>query len=266
MSMDHDQRENQDRMAVFARHRDKLLTILEGACESRPKTKSFNGEKAWHELTFWAMVYFDNEACIEKRRTRPTAGAARKRLQKLETALGEARSELNQAWHDHVRGAMFVEWCEANGNPDFTDPVIDAYDREFDKGVERLLAGLATFEQIAALAAKQFRQGAHGRPAGTGILSQDFILNLGEAYLHATGKSGGAGDGPFARFIGQFLEAMQRSLIEQQSVIKAIKMAKRSTRRTVRTGVAMERRSSRMPSNRQKARRNHGRKLMRVKT
>ena len=42
-----------------------------------------------------------------------------------------------------VRGHWFVEWAEANGNPDFTDPIIYRFEEEFDKRV----AGLGAWKQ-----------------------------------------------------------------------------------------------------------------------
>ena len=64
-----------------------------------------------------------------------------KLLRQLENALRDARRKANKAMKT-VRGHWFVEWAEANGNPDFTDPIIDRFEEEFDKTV----AGLAVLE------------------------------------------------------------------------------------------------------------------------
>ena len=121
----------------------------------------------------------------------------------------------------HIRGALFVEWCEAHGNPDFTDPIMGKFETKFDK----VVAGLADLETAAFRAAEQVRQKL-GRPRGTGVLQQDFIIALELAYRDITGKPGGAGPGPFAKFIMRFFAALGSARAED-SVIKAIQAAKK---------------------------------------
>ena len=86
----------------------------------------------------------------------------------------------------HIRYALFVEWCEAHGNPDFTDPIMGIFETKFDK----VVAGLADMETAAFRAAEQVRQKL-GRPRGTGVLQQDLIVDLELAYRDITGKPGG---------------------------------------------------------------------------
>ena len=117
--------------------------------------------------------------------------------------------------------ALFVEWCEAHGNPDFTDPIMGKFETKFDK----VVAGLADLETAAFRAAEQVRQKL-GRPRGTGVLQQDFIIALELAYRDITGKPGGAGPGPFAKFIMRFFAALGSARAED-SVIKAIQAAKK---------------------------------------
>jgi hypothetical protein len=210
-----------ERLAAFDRCRDDLLAMLQAQCNRKPKTKSFDGDGTWCELRSIASTYLKLEARMEEQRMRPTDAA--RRLGLLGSALGTARSKLNQAWHADIRGGLFVEWCEANGNPDFTDPVIDAYERGFDKRVACLLAGLATLEQAAVRASKQSPQRRPGRPMGAGFQSHEVIVSLESVYRRSTGKRAGVGAGPFARFVEKFFEALQRS---PGSVVDAIKAAK----------------------------------------
>jgi hypothetical protein len=212
---------DKERLAAFDRSRDDLLAILQAACK---KTKLFDAKNTWRALRFEASVYLRNEARIEKQRARPPT-AVRKRFDQLGTALRRARSELKRTWKDDNCGRLFVEWCEAHGNPDFTDPVISAFERGFEKEVGGVLAALASLEQAAVRAGEQSFQRTRGRPGGTSILPHDFILSLEGIYRRSTGNRAGAGAGPFARLMVKFLEALQRRMAEQ-SVIDAIKAAK----------------------------------------
>ena len=100
------------------------------------------------------------------------AGDRVKRLRQLGNALRDARRIADEAMKT-VRGHWFVEWAEANGNPDFTDPIIDRFEEEFDKRV----AGLAGLETAAFRAAEAVRK-KKGRPPGTAVLTHDFIVGL----------------------------------------------------------------------------------------
>ena len=120
-----------------------------------------------------------------------------------------------------VRGHWFVEWAEANGNPDFTDPIIDRFGEEFDKRV----AGLAGLETAAFRAAETVR-GKSGRPPGTAVLPHDFIVSLESVYRNITKRNAGAGYGPFFRFVTEFLTAVGRECSDE-TVIEAIKAARK---------------------------------------
>ena len=97
-------------------------------------------------------------------------------------------------------------------------------DAEFHKLAADVVTGLVALETAAFRAAEKRRR--PGRPKGTGILPPDLIILLESLYRFITGKPGGAGPGPFARFVKKFLEAKGRT-ITQQSVIEAIKTAKK---------------------------------------
>jgi hypothetical protein len=115
----------------------------------------------------------------------------------------------------------FVEWAVANGNPDFTDGRIERYQDEFETRVARL-KGL---EEAAYQAAETVRKKS-GRPPGTTALPHDFILSLESTYRNITEVNAGAGPGPFARFVEEFLTALGRTY-PQQTVIEAIQGAKK---------------------------------------
>jgi hypothetical protein len=61
-------------------------------------------------------------------------------------------------------------------------------------------------------------------------LSRGFIEGLAGVYQNSTGVKPGAGEGPFARFVYEFLTAVGRGNIEYESVIDAIKDARARAR------------------------------------
>jgi hypothetical protein len=75
------------------------------------------------------------------------------------------------------------------------------------------------------VAANQVADEAHrgrGRPKGNSVLPWNYIYALAKDYRNSTGRKPGAGDGPFARFIYEFLTALGGDL-EYESVVDAIK-------------------------------------------
>ncbi len=151
------------------------------------------------------------------------AGARAKLLRQLGNALREARCKADEAMKT-VKGPWFVEWAVANGDPDFTDPRIELYQDEFETRVARF-ARLKDLEEAAYQAAKTVRRKS-GRPPGTAALPHDFILNLESVYRNITEENAGAGAGPFARFVKEFLNALGYAY-PQQTLIEAIKSAKK---------------------------------------
>ena len=144
-----------------------------------------------------------------------------KSLRQLGNALSEARCKLDETRKHFTLVVLFEEWCKARGIPDFTD----RHEPIFYEVLAELIAGLADLELAASRAAEQVRQKS-GRPKGTGVLQQDLIIDLELAYRDITGKPGGAGPGPFAKFIMRFFDALGSARAED-SVIKAIQAAKK---------------------------------------
>jgi hypothetical protein len=218
------QQQLQARLVEFQRHQEELLDILQKACQRRPTIKSFNKQKAWWSLEFMAAAYLVREANKRKRTLAPASDRA-DLLDQLGSALAEARRKLDEVKQHDVRGYLLIEWCEANGNPDWTSPVIEVFESEFDKMVGGVTASLTDLEDAAVRAAQQIRQ-APGRPDGTGALQHDLIIGLESTYRDITGKRGGAGPGPFARLVKEFLNALGHEMTEA-AVIGALLDAKR---------------------------------------
>jgi hypothetical protein len=88
-----------------------------------------------------------------------------------------------------------------------------------------VVEGLAALEAGAVRAADETHKG-RGRPRGTSVLPPGCLIALASVYRSSTGSKPGAGDGPFAKFVLEFLTALGRRNIEYESVIAAIKDAR----------------------------------------
>jgi hypothetical protein len=208
------------RLTEFDNHRDDLLDLLQ-----ERKTKTFDPDQSWRHLRFMAERYLRDEARVEQKRMGVSAADRVKLLLELENALKEARCKLDEAWHHDICGVLFVEWCEAHGNPDFTDPIIDAAHRKFDNVVAGVLGGLADLATGASRGAEHVRR-ERGRPRGGGVLPHEFVISLESTYRKITGKPGRVGPGPFAQFVEKFLEAVGRKG-KKETIIRTIKAAKK---------------------------------------
>jgi hypothetical protein len=209
-----------ERLTAFDRHGDDLLDLLQKCCERRPKTKSFDLDKSWRRLRHMARRYLEME---NEARAKPPADRV-ELLHEFGKALRKAHRKFGGMMRDDIRGYLFVEWCEAHGKPDFTDPIIGLFEKEFEKVVAGVVAGLAALETAASRAAEQVRQ-KRGRPGGTSVLPHDFVIGLESTYRDITGKAGRVGWGPFAQFVEKFLEAVGRES-NKESIIRLIKAVK----------------------------------------
>jgi hypothetical protein len=221
------------RLTAFDNHKNDLLDLLQEMCEHRSKTKTFDLDQSWRHLRFMAAGYLRDEARVEQKRMGVSAADGVKLLFELENALKEARCKLDEAWHHDICHMLFVTWCEAHRNPDFTDPIIDLFRREFDEVVTGVVVVLADLATAASSAAERVRR-KRGRLRGSGALPQQFIIKLESAYRKITGKPGRVGPGPFAQFVEKFLEAVGRKS-KKQTIIRAIKAAKKGEQKNPAT-------------------------------
>jgi hypothetical protein len=91
--------------------------------------------------------------------------------------------------------------------------------------MKKTVEGLTSLESAAIEAAKKARN-KPGRPKGTSVLPLEYVIALALAYRNSTGLKPGAGPGPFARFVCEFLSAVGRRNLAAESVIEAIKNAR----------------------------------------
>jgi hypothetical protein len=208
-------------LKAFDRHQEALLTILRNDYERGTRAEPFDADRPWHSLTFLARAYFWRARI--KQEVMPAAKLVA-RLRELEKAFCKARAMADKAMQDDVGDALCSSWWEgtseyAEAEGRFVDLLY--IQREFEK----VVTSLAVLETAAKRAADDVPTRAQ-RPKGTAILPRDYIETLAAVYRDATGSKPGAGNGPFARFIWEFLTALGRCNIEYESVIDAIKDAR----------------------------------------
>jgi hypothetical protein len=204
-------------MSSFERYRADLLAMLE-----KVGGQNFDAEKC--SLVFDLFQLCPSVPAADRTRLLPDAEYT-KLLINFRNSLREARQTIDEVMRNrtfHFR--LFGAWCDEQIDPDLQDVIEVQLDHEFHKLVKDVVAGLVALETAAAATEK--RRKRPGRPSGTGILPPGFIIELESAYRYITGKSGGAGAGPFARFVKKVLES-RGSTITENSVIEAIKTAKK---------------------------------------
>jgi hypothetical protein len=213
-------------LAAFERHKISLLEHLQNVYQRGPESKPFDAEKSWQDLTRLAWMYFWRARL--KQETVPSAHRV-ERLRDLARTLRRARRQAEMAMRDDVGDDLFSAWCEASVRYDL-DPTPPLTLVRIDHEFEKVIANLAALETAACRAADKVLK-ARGRPKGSASLSRGFIEGLAGLYQNSTGSKPGAGDGPFARFVYEFLIAIGRDNIEYESLVDAIK----DTRARVRT-------------------------------
>jgi hypothetical protein len=219
------------RLTEFDKHKKTLFDMLRNVYERGPKSKPFDGDKAWRSLTGLARFYFRQGRV--KQATMPAADRI-ERLRDIAKILRRVRRLVDRAMQSDVGTDLFSAWCEENAYfrhdpedlaPPLTPVRIKVFDPVRTKGeFDKVCAGQATLETAASRAAVDVPPTKRGRPA---ILSRDDIWNLAALYRDSTGSIPGAGDGPFAKFVMTVLIATGRpDDIEYGSITEAIKGAR----------------------------------------
>ncbi len=215
------------------KNKEALLAILRRVYGRGPKSEPFDADKSWRYLVALAQFYLWEATTKQE----TVSGATRvKQLNRLVMALGRARAMVDQEMRDDFGCALWSAWWDG---PEYTPdgPLIELGEREFKK----LVASLATLETAAMRAWRHADDEVatrSGRPKGTAILSWRFIERLASVYRDRTGEKPGAGDGPFAQFVCEFLTGLGRyndeegkgkrmsGKITQGGVVDAIKDAR----------------------------------------
>jgi len=208
------------KLADFDKHKKTLLDILRNVWGRGPKSKPFDGRKAWRTLVGFARFYFGQGSV--KQATIPTADRI-ERLRDIAKILGRALRLVDRTMKTDVGEDLFSAWWEVTGKehakPDGTfDP------RYMERKFKQAVKSLGVLETAASHGADHVARAKRGRPP---ILTRDDIWNLAAVYRDSTDSVPGAGGGPFAEFIMKFLNAAgRRDDIEYDSIVEAIKDAR----------------------------------------
>ena len=213
----------------FEDHKEGLLAVLRGARNLETDLEPFAEDKWWLRLTNLAGLYHW-EARV-KQETMPSGDRA-KRLLLLAKALGKARRLTDAAMGDDVRDDLFSAWQKDIDEPpvsvvrndDGSLSLVQNAEQRFKKAV----AGFAALEVAAQKAADEARleRVGGGRPSGTSALPPGYILTLADFFRKSTATEPAIGDGPFARFVRAFLDAVgQKDRITERHLIGIIEDA-----------------------------------------
>jgi hypothetical protein len=91
---------------------------------------------------------------------------------------------------------------------------------------QMMIDGLAALEDVATQVAAPRKR---GRPSNTAVMTTPIINELCRVYASSTGLKPGASDGPFGRFVVAFAKAVNRGVFDDDSIVAAIKRARRKT-------------------------------------
>jgi hypothetical protein len=209
------------RLAAFESHRQTLLEILANSRKRRAQESVFDAESCWKDLMRGAEFYFWEQ---RMRENTPPNDLRVKNLAALERQLSAARTLLNQndVAFDLMR-AIFQ--ARDNDGSQTTRGDISLASSQILKELNVAAVHLRKLEIAASKAAANAKRKG-GRPKNSSAISSDYIIGLARCYRLATNKVPGAGEGPFASFVGAFLDAVGRS-IAPSSVIGLIRQARK---------------------------------------
>jgi hypothetical protein len=209
-------------LAQFGSHEETILSFLRSAYDGGAEVAPFDARRAWHGIEGLAHRYYVREWV--KREARSSADREA-RFREIGGTLGRAREMIDEATSaPDLADDLIWAWWE--GTSEFSEArgaFVDLLyiEREFEK----VLESLATLTAGAIRAADRVHKG-RGRPRGTSVLPQDYIIGLASVYRNSTGSKPGAGQGPFAWFVSAFCSAIGRQVITDATVIDAIKDAR----------------------------------------
>jgi hypothetical protein len=203
------------RLAGFDTHKSDLINKLRDGYEQGSKFKPFDAGKAWQTLTGLARSYF------ARGRVQKTTSA--ERLRDIAKILSQGRRLVNRAMHTDVGDDLFSAWWEVTGSEHAkVDGTFDP--RYMEQKFKQVVKSLEVLETAASYGADHATLLKRGKPP---VLSVDDFWNLAAVYRDSTSSVPGAGDGPFAKFVNEFLIATGRSdAIAYDSLIEAIKRAR----------------------------------------
>jgi hypothetical protein len=215
-------------LAEFGKRKKALLDMLRSEHERRPnskrrgsKSEPFDPDKARRRLTGLARSCFGRD--VAKQAATPAADRI-ERLRDVAKTLGRARRLIHRTMQTDVGDDLFSAWWEVIGS-EHSKPDGSFDPRDMKCKFKRAVESLGVLETAATHGANHVRHARRGKPP---VLSRDDIWSLAAMYRENTGSMPVASDGPFARFVMQFLIATGRAEeVEYESLVEAIKAARR---------------------------------------
>jgi hypothetical protein len=209
----------EEQLTKFREHKEVLLSHLENAYDRSAKAEPFDKDKSWSQIEMLAHFQY---AYTRLKQQGIRAGERRTRYREIADVLTRARSMIEDAMRspdlaDDLIGSWWqdtTEYAEAGGR--FVDLLY--IEGEFEK----MTKGLAALEEAAVRASHGAQQGP-GRPRGSSVLLSAYIRPLADLYRKCTGLKPGAGQGPFARFVGAYVTAIGLGLIGEDRLVDIIK-------------------------------------------
>jgi hypothetical protein len=209
------------RLAAFQSHKQTLLEKLANGRKRDARKAVFEAESSWNDLIRGAEFYFWDD---EMRKNTPPNDLRVKNLAALEQKLSAARTLLNQndVVGDLMR-AIFQARC--NHATQTTRGAIPVLASQILSELNVAAVHLRKLEIAASKAAANAKRKG-GRPKNSSTISSDYIIGLAKRYRLATSRVPGACEGPFASFVGAFLDAVGRA-IAPDSVVGLIRRARK---------------------------------------
>jgi hypothetical protein len=189
-------------LAAFDRHKNDLLAILKKVHKGNSASTPFDANAAWLPLRHAAVFHFDRIK-EQASRQQPMLPAQRvERLKDLAKALNRAHKIGCKALKGEVRRDLWAGWwLETNPRPPARlcgfEPIKEA------------LAAVSKLEAAAQRGARGIGTRRGARP-GTGILSENDVVDLIRVFRIGTGQNPILGSGSFADFVSKFLIAVGR--------------------------------------------------------
>jgi hypothetical protein len=213
-------------MIVFEQHKDALLSNLRETFERSPRSKPLDTIKLSRDLTVLAKWYFEEK---KKQKPMPAADYA-KRLHKLATAFGSAHAIADKALRDGFVYDLASEWI-AETNVPLASAISNGIGVRRIAAIKNAVGNLVVLERLARRAANNVLT-RRGPRKGTSILPTNYIHALAFVFKVNTGRRPSRVEGPFARFVREFLAAIgQGDRLSKKYVVEMIKEARAEIRK-----------------------------------
>jgi hypothetical protein len=207
----------EEQLTKFREHKEVLLSHLENAYDRSPKAEPFDKDKSWSQIEMLAHFQY---AYTRLKQQGIRAGERRTRYREIADVLTRARSMIEDAMLSPDLADDLIDSWE--GPTEYVEAGGDLVYIDIEGEIEKVMKGLAALEKAAAQAVSGTQRNP-GRPRGSSVLSPAYIRPLADLYRKCTGLKPGAGQGPFARFVGEYLIAIGLGLIGEDRLVDIIK-------------------------------------------